>query len=316
MAVGPLGQFDYRATLKRTDAGFAGRALPSAAERLHPGIVGQQPTIELREGTIILRRGWIDRLAGRVRYKGRFRTPLSSVSLSAGELLHRVALDGDVLRLCRGGTGDVGLTLMRSGELLVGVGAAAGMLPGISIEDDPRIPTTALQLLRPVLLDPRTRFVWLDTASTTEGQEPPLDSMAGETVVVAVAGGDVERRRAVLHRLSTRGTDQGQASTSYVDVSERFTTLDEWLAYVRRLPNRRPSDPYVRFTFADGYVDVGEGHGAFARPWHLFVNRVYEPGIPGALSTVGVVREHPEVDSETVEDATIGVSDGMFDFAP
>lgn len=180
MAIGPLGQFDYRVTVTRSDAGFTGTALSGSPDRRHPGIVGERPTIELREGDIILQRRWPDRLAGRVRYKERFRTPLSSVSLSVGELLHRVTLDGDVLRVVRGGTGDVGLTLTRSGELLVGFGAVAGMLPGISIEDDPRIPTTGLQLLRPTLLDPQTRIVWLDSGETGVEQGPPVDQLPGE----------------------------------------------------------------------------------------------------------------------------------------
>jgi hypothetical protein len=228
MAVGPVGQFDYSATVTRTDSGFSGIALPSGLDRLHPGIVGQRPTIELREGDIILQRRWPDRLAAPVRYKDGFGTPLSRVSLSVGELLHRITRDGDVLRLVRGGAGDVGLTLTRRGGLIAGLGAVEGMLPGIS--------------------------------------------------------------------------------------TDRVATLDERLAHVRTLPNPRLPDPYVRFTFDDGFVDVAEGEGAFAQPWHLFVSRVYDPGIPGALSMVGVVREHPEVDPEAVEDATVSVSCGLFDF--
>jgi hypothetical protein len=99
----------------------------------------------------------------------------------------------------------------------------------------------------------------------------------------------------------------------FVDVDERFTSQEQWLAYLRALPKRRPNDLWIRFTFKDASIVLREGEYGFTNPWHLFVRRVFTPGLPGQLSQLAIVRNHPAVSKEMVIESARMIASGLIE---
>ena len=136
MAIPAASCFDYEATLTRSrSGGWTGRAVPRPNQSVHPGLVGDQPTLVLAGGIVTLRST-----------KSRFSLDYqawgapASVSFRVGDALEAVAQEGDLLCVSRGGTTDLSTTLCRSNDLVMGLGAVTHrrLGTGVTIQEDPR----------------------------------------------------------------------------------------------------------------------------------------------------------------------------------
>jgi hypothetical protein len=79
---------------------------------------------------------------------------------------------------------------------------------------------------------------------------------------------------------------------------------DDWLHYLRSLPRTRPTDLWLRISVDGVSTILQEGAYVFARPWHLFVQNVFRPGLPGEWSQLAVARDHPALTREIVIEST------------
>jgi hypothetical protein len=96
----------------------------------------------------------------------------------------------------------------------------------------------------------------------------------------------------------------GHSSCRYIDVDERFATVEQWMEHVRGLPARRPHDLWIRVTVDPVATVLRDDEYAFVPPWHLFVLKVFRYGIPGEWSHLAIVREAPGVNKQTVIEST------------
>lgn len=317
MAISPPGWFDYSVVLTCDGGIWAGDALDSDAKRAHPGLVGRRPIVDVRDGVVTLHRSQFDR-ASNSPASARWRNPDHRASFDVGPLIERIAADGDVLFLTRGGSGDLGWMLTRAEELLAAVGALGPGVPGFEIEDDPRAHDEWLFRLKYSLDDPAVRLVWIDAGEAdvvkqleSLREELPTGTTPSERLLIAVGGGTATQRQAVAAGFRAQPPISADRRLRLEVVSERFRTPDEWTNFIRGLPHNRPADLHVRFTSARRSVDVVERHGAFVEPWHLFVSLVNTPGIPGRHSHVAIVRDHPQIDRTMVKDACDAVTRGL-----
>lgn len=298
--IAPSGCFTYTVILQGSPGRWHGLAQPASDPARHPGVVGDQPQLELVDGTLTLKcsESWISRK--RNRHYSEWGPPASEVRLAVGGVVEAVARHGDVLTVYRTGTGDCGVELRTGGELKTSLGAVRGD-EAIRIEEDPRAHETRLYGVAAILDADDTSLVWVG------GSDPPHESVirriqglpAGRWVI-AIAGQDPEARRRMNHRISAIRLPPEGGARWYVDVDERFTSRDKWLSYLRSLPKRRPNDLWIRFTAGNVSITLKEGDYGFMDPWHLFVQRVFTPGLPGELSQLAIVRSHPTVNKEMV----------------
>ena len=313
MAIPAASCFDYEAPLTRSrSGGWTGLAVPTANQSVHPGLAGDQPTLELAGGTVTLRR--TESVLGRFKsHHQSWGTSPSQVSFRVGEALEAVVEDGDLLCVSRGGTTDLSATLCRSNYLVMGLGAVAHrrLGPGVTIQEDPRANDVDLYHLTTTLDRPDTTLVWLDSSdphvdeALSELSRPP-----GTGLVIAIAGPDSEERRQLNWRAAALASG-AHTSCEFVDVDSRFTTRETWLDYLRQLPKTRPRDLSIRFGFDGQDIDVREGEYAFREPWHLFVAKVYTPGIPGEWSQLAVARKHRVLTAQMVVDSTELIASGQ-----
>jgi hypothetical protein len=341
MAVHPSGLFDYTLNLKRGSSGsWIGQAEPGRDAQMHPGIAGEQPHVTLKDGVITLRstKGEPTRApeilprrpewfaTALIHRVGRLFSPSptppslyhadwgppSEVSFRIGNAVEAVVEEDDVLRVCRWGTGDLALTLHRRGEPQVGLGAISSVDLGqdIGIDEDPRVNETCLYGVLGWLSRPGTALFWLDTS------DPHLESVIQELsttpalrLAVAIAGPDPGQRRRLNNRVAG-GRAHGRASCWYFDVDGRFTSREQWLDYLRSLPETRPPDLWVRIAVGGVATVLREDEYAFSSPWHLFVWRVFRDGIPGELSRLAMVREHDAITRSIVIESTVLLGSG------
>ena len=309
MSIAPVGQFDYEVVLSWGAGKWSGRAAPARDSR-HPGLVGARPNLELSDGVVALHRTESAFFVAAA--YSQFERPASWISLRVGAAVEALAAEGDRLRLRRGGTGDIGITLVRNDAFILGLGAVVGLplAPSMTVHEDPRAAEVDLYHVIRTIDRPGTTLVWLDPADQNfETTINSLRQLPGERLVVAITGPSAGERRAVNRRVAGPPFSS-HASREFVDVEPRFATCEQWVAYLRQLPKVRPNDLYLRFSFEGGDIDVREGEQAFKRPWHLFVAKVQTPGLPGEWSQLAIVREHHAIDIQTVIDSTRMVASG------
>ncbi len=308
MAIPAASQFDYRVVLKRDSSdGWRGRAESTANTGFHPGFAGDRPEIELAGGVISLWRteSWVGRqLNPHYRSWGE---PASKVMVRVGRAIEAFVEDGDRLSVTRGGTTDLSVALFRGDALLIGLGAIAGKHPGtgLIIEEDPRAYEDRLYGVAAELERSDTNFVWLNTSDPQcESVLKGIPGSSASRLIVAIAGPDADERRRLNHRVADSGFRSSRASCTYFDVDARFTTREQWLEYLRSLPETRPSDLWIRIS-ADGVGSVvHEGEYVFSSPWHLYVQSVCRWGCPGEWSQLAIVREHPAITKQDVIEST------------
>lgn len=318
MAIPPCGTFEYEALLTRTRSGaWGGRAAPAPKDARHPGLAGDSPMVEIAGGLLTLR-CTESPLRFVKRHYREWGPPASRVGFRIGDALEAVMEDGDRCRVSRDGSGDSGLTLFRGDDLVMALGAVTRhLLEGrIGIEEDPRAREGELYHLPATLAERGTTLVWLHTA------DPRLDetiagipALPGDRLVIAIAGSDVAERRQLNNRVATSLPQLSHAGRYYEDVDSRFSTREQWLEYLRQLPKKRPTDLYIRFDLDGQSIEVREKEQAFVPPWHLYVAKVYTPGVPGEPSHVGIVREHPGVTAQMVAASTDQIASGDLEIA-
>lgn len=131
-----------------------------------------------------------------------------------------------------------------------------------------------------------------------------------------VIAGENHAERVILNRRASTVGRGSHQSRDYIHADDRFTTCEAWAEHVRQLPRTRPADLWIRFCIRDTDVTVREGQQVLSPPWHLVVEKVYTPGIPGALSQVGVVLDHPAITSNMVIESTQMIASGRIDITP
>ena len=94
MAIPSASCFDYEATLTRSrSGGWTGRAVPRPNQSVHPGLVGDQPTLVLAGGIVTLRRPSPFFRSNLITNHGEHPP---RVSFRVGEALEAVAQEGDL----------------------------------------------------------------------------------------------------------------------------------------------------------------------------------------------------------------------------
>ena len=181
---------------------------------------------------------------------------------------------------------------------------------GNTFTEDSRAHEVSLYGVRNSLDDPNWLFVWLNTSeadiATLAGR---VESVEGKRLLIAIAGEDPKARHELNHRVATPSRhNHPRSACLYVDVDERFATREQWLAYIRQLPQTRPLDLHINFQLGTVSKVVLEHEYVCQTPWHLFVQRVYTPGLPGDLSQLAIVREHRGVTREMVLEAARAIS--------
>ena len=138
MAIPLTTQFDHLITVTRDGSGaWVGRADIERERRTHPGLVGASPELRLAHGVVTLHPTESDfnPFGSSSGHQG-----VAAASFRVGEALEAVHEDGDRLRVWRGGTAELGVTVFRDGRFILGFGTlvAMGPGPGISFTEDPR----------------------------------------------------------------------------------------------------------------------------------------------------------------------------------
>ena len=290
MAIPSSGQLAYSIVVHGSPRGvWRGRADPTPESAFHPGMVGNEPDLHLSNGVLRLERtvGTHSPASWRLREPA---TPVTGVAFPVGSL-GAVLNDGDRLVVSRGGTGDLGVKVVRQDAAILGLGAVIGpFAPAIEITDDPRAHEERFYPVKRDLDDPHVTSLWLDVTDPDLDRvvEEIPDMAPGGRMVIAIAGGSADERSRLNQRLALgRRTS---TSTWYVDVHSRFATEGGWRAYIQGLPGARPDDLYIRFTIDGVHTDLQEGHYRERPPWQLYAHKVYRWGIPGEQSHVAIVQ--------------------------
>lgn len=151
---------------------------------------------------------------------------------------------------------------------------------------------------------PDTTFVWVDVSDLQyQTVFENIPHMATPRLIIAIAGKDPEQRRRVNNRICEAPSRPRGGSCTFYDVDARFASREQWLEYLRSLPDARPSDLWIRIGVDGVETVVHEDEYVFRSPWHLFVQMVCRPGVPGEWSQLAIVRQHPPVTRQMVIDA-------------
>jgi hypothetical protein len=285
------GCFAHRAVLRRQDGRWRGRA---QSNQEHDGLIGDAPEVELAAGVVTLRR-----TSGAAR-RSVSRAP-AVVGVRAGAAMEAVLRDGDELAVHRAGTGDLGAALFRNGELILAVGAVEALVvaAGFRIEIDPRMEETEFPYLAWCATRRDASLIWIDPQSPDlEATLAELDRLPSsiQMINIVVRGDDWAATRSLNQRtMEWRGS---AASRSFTRVPLRFRSRDEFLAYIKDLPRGWPLDPSLTIEVDGVRHELREGEYRWAAPWHLYVNLVSRPGIPGDCSQLGFARADPALTAE------------------
>jgi hypothetical protein len=114
-----------------------------------------------------------------------------------------------------------------------------------------------------------------------------------------------------LNRRTMQTGRQRESAAIFLTALERFPTLDAWLAYGRSLPTERPADLWLRVRIDDAEARIPEGTTTTIGEWLVHVHRVYEPGLPGRASMVGIVHADAGVTSSMLEASAAAVAPGV-----
>lgn len=133
----------------QSGAASAGSGDPLFENRL----VGLQPVLEISTNQLVLKAS------------GRNRAEVSSAALEIDPVLIGVFRVGDALNLCRTGTADIGVSLLRFGQLIFAVGAVTVTPLGdtVAVRGGPEVVNSA-----PYLLEWPRRDTWVDVSISGE----------------------------------------------------------------------------------------------------------------------------------------------------
>ncbi len=295
------GCYEYATVLQaKTDGTLGGIADDDGGESL----LGTHPSVVVTEGRVTLIR--------------RNRTTLTRPQPShgvfdGGPALMRVLRQGDRLACWRDGCAELGLSVTRGGSLMLAVGSL-GPTPckDVIIEHDPRVEETELALETSSADRPGARVVWLDPdrPDEVEAQLRKLDrDLTGVKALVIVMRTDDYAVRTELTRRAT--SVRGDVSARFITAAERFSSLEEWLQHGRALPTKRPADLWLRVRSGGREWCVPQGTTAAVDRWLVHVRRVYEWGVPGYPSQLGMVATGTGVTAEMLEHSTAAVAQGL-----
>ena len=311
MVIHPSGLFDHVAVLRRDDAGvWRGRA---DSNQQQDTLVGDEPRIKLIDGMLTLVRTEFE-------WPGAFRRdrdPLAGrVSFRVGPALEAVLDNEDTIRMLRHGTGDLAVTLARNGQVVMALGAVDRLVApaGIRVDTDPRASDLDFYGIAHMAGKPDVRLVWLDVddrdleSRVEEIQRPP---QSVKTVIAVARTGDRSRLRDLNDRVFA---GRSHASLWYQVAPERIRSQDDLMTYLRHLPKTRPDDLCLRFTIDGRSSDVREGEYRSHDPWHLFVAKVFTPGMPGELSQLGVAHTDPNLSVDTFTSSVRQIAGSSINF--
>ncbi len=80
------------------------------------------------------------------------------------------------------------------------------------------------------------------------------------------------------------------------------------------LSGERPTDLHIGFEIDGQGLTVLEGDYVFQPPWHVYVERVYRPGLPSDPSRLAVVWTDPAIAKEMVIHSTRRIAEGRINF--
>jgi hypothetical protein len=269
-------------------------------------LLGSRPSVVVTSGRVTMTRRWHAILN---------RSQASRASFDGGEALRAVLRQGDRLACWRDGTAEIGLSVTRRGSLVLGLGAL-GHTPGgdITIDHDPRVEEGELACSVRYIDRPGTHIVWLDPdrSSELEGHLRELDGdLTGVNVLAIVVRTDDAAVSLELNRRTMGRHRSGLGATVFLTAEERFSDVEEWLQYGRALSTERPRDVWLRVRIGKRECLVPEGTTATVDGWLVHVLRVYEPGMPGRLSQVGLVPADAGVTPAMLECSTAAVASGL-----
>ena len=303
MAIAPWDWYQYHTVV---DAAGDGQWSGLADDDGAPSLLDSRPSVAVSNGRVTLVR--------RSR-KSREYSTASNASFDGGEALAAVLRAGDRLECWRVATGDIGLAVTRAGSLVLGLGALGNApAPDITTHHDPRIDDVARARDLRYIDGPENRIVWLDPNKPSEF-EARLRELDGDIPGVKVLGIVVRTDdAAVSNALLVRTMDRPIArvrTSSFLTASERFSNLEEWLEYSRALPTERPRDVWLGIKIRSRDYQVVEGTSATLDGWLTHVLKVYEPGLPGQFTQLGLVPAATGVTAAMLERSTAAVARGL-----
>lgn len=265
-------------------------------------LFGTQPSVVVTGGRVTL----IRRNRGSVE-----RSRPSHGVFEGGEALMAVLRQGDRLASWRDGCAELGLSVTRGGSLVLAVGSL-GRTPcqGVIIEHDPRVEETELAREIRYLNQPGTRIVWLDPdrPGELEARLARLDDNLDDVKILAIVVRTDDRKLEMDLNRRTMESRMRPCATIFLSAPPRFPTAEEWLQYGRALPTERPADIWLRVRSGNGECCVPQGTTAGVDRWLVHVRRVYERGIPGYPSQLGMVVADAGVTPRMLEHSTAAVA--------
>ena len=301
MAIPPWTCFNYRTILHAMgDHAWTGSADDDGADSL----LGHQPSVKVISGRVTLTRS---------SHAAPSRSLALAASFDGGDALDALLQEGDVLSCWLGGTAEIGLSVTRAGSLLLGLGA----LPdppgaGITLEYDPRVEEVELARdIRRIIDRPGTRFVWLDPQqpSKLESRFREIDAACWDVNPLAIVARTDDPT--VSLGLNRRMMQSPRRQFVFLNASERFTRVEDWLEYARGLSRDRPGDLWLNFRSGNEERLVSQGTTATIDGWLVHVFRIFERGLPGRLTQVGLVRADLGVTTASLERSTAAVAGGL-----
>ena len=192
------------------------------------------------------------------------------------------------------------------------LGSVVGQLPAdMAITEDPRLDEEHLYGVRRELGDPRTTFAWVDAEDPDlEATLQKLGTLPGPRLLIAHRALSAKENFELNARIAAAIDLEKFESRRYLPVDARFKTADEWQAYVRALPEKRPDDLHIQLTAPGTEVTLCEGQYAIRAPWHFYVHRVRRWGVPGQSSHIAVAQEHAQLDADMIRDSTRQIAAG------
>jgi len=303
MAIPRSSCYDYHTTLQaHGDGHWTGMADEHGTDSL----LGDRPSVAVIDGRVTMTRR---------RHNFPKRSLVVSAGFDGGEALRTVLRHGDRLACWRDGTAEIGLSVSRAGALVLGLGTL-GSMPGgdITIEHDPRVEETRLARHIRYIDRPGTRIVWLDPDRPNEltARLRVLDDdLAGVNVLAIVVRTDDQAVSLELNRRTMEAHRPSLGATVFLTASARFSSVEEWLQYGRALSTERPRDLWLRVRRGNREQLVAEGTTATVDGWLVHVLRVYQPGIPGRLSQLGLAPTDAGVTAAMLECSTAAIAKGL-----
>ena len=316
MAIPYTAQFSHTVALQRSPDG-AWRGVAESADQ-HSSLVGDAPAVQLSRGELTLER----RSAPR---PGPFREliPESRVAMArfaVGDALEAVLGDGDVLHMDRGAMAELSLVLLRKGRLALALGAIDQKLErvGVTIEVDPRTDDALLYYVRSLLDRPDSQLVWLDPkAADYERQLAELGRIPPHVSMVSIAArcDDWQTSSAINQRALQNPPGRRHWGFNYETVATTFRTREEFVAYLRALPQQRPADFFLRFVAEGTVAELREGECRVHEPWLFSVHSVASRKDGWSRSQAGVARAHASLTPECLHTSVRLVVESPIQFA-